>query len=142
MNITTLRTLCLAFPGTTEQIQWGADLVFKVGGRMFCVACTEVGPHVVSFKCDPETFADLCEREGIVPAPYLARAGWVALETWDALADRELARLVAEACRLSRERLSKNMQAALGDSPARRPAVRPVGRNVAKVRAKTKPRER
>src|SRR5688572_18872952 len=39
MNLETLRKHCLAFPGATEQIQWGADLVFKVGGKMFCVAC-------------------------------------------------------------------------------------------------------
>ena len=60
MTLEKLRTLCLSFPGATEQIQWGADLVFKVGGKMFCVACTEpVSPPKVamSFKCDDETFA-------------------------------------------------------------------------------------
>ena len=41
MTLETLRTLCLSFPGATEQIQWGSDLVFKVGGKMFCVSCTE-----------------------------------------------------------------------------------------------------
>ena len=46
MNLERLRKLCLALPGATEQIQWGADLVFKVGGKMFCVACTEVAPNV------------------------------------------------------------------------------------------------
>ncbi len=93
MNLTRLRELCLSLPGSTEQIQWGKDLVFKVGGKMFCVACTEpVSTEIVtSFKCDPETFAELTERDGLVPAPYLARAKWVGLQQWDALEDGEYA---------------------------------------------------
>jgi predicted DNA-binding protein (MmcQ/YjbR family) len=114
MTLEKLRALCLGLPGATEQIQWGADLVFKVGGRMFCVACTEDAPNVMSFKCDDETFAELCERDGIVPAPYLARARWVALERWDTMSDRELNPLVEHAYRLVRARLPKKTQAALG----------------------------
>ena len=30
-------------------------------------------PHQLGFTCTPETFAELTEREGIIPAPYLAR---------------------------------------------------------------------
>ena len=33
MNLERLRKLCLSLPGRTEHIQWGDDLVFKVGGR-------------------------------------------------------------------------------------------------------------
>ena len=108
-----LRQLCLSFPGTTEQIQWGADLVFKVGGKMFCVACTEVAPNVMSFKCDDETFAELCEREGVIPAPYLARAKWVAVERWDSLGDRELTTLVGRSYGLVRDKLPKSTQTRL-----------------------------
>jgi predicted DNA-binding protein (MmcQ/YjbR family) len=123
MTLERLRTTCLAFPGATEQIQWGADLVFKVGGKMFCVACTEVAPVVTSFKCDDETFAELCERDGIIPAPYMARAKWVALERWDALEDREFKPLLDRAYALVRERLSKKLQASL-ESPAAVPSPR------------------
>jgi predicted DNA-binding protein (MmcQ/YjbR family) len=82
MNVKWLRKHCLSFPGATENIQWGNDLVFKVGEKMFAVTCVEVGvsPYVVSFKCTPEDFGELSARAGIVPAPYLARAFWVALE--------------------------------------------------------------
>jgi predicted DNA-binding protein (MmcQ/YjbR family) len=113
VNLPRLRQLCLAHPGATEQIQWGSDLVFKVGGKMFCVACTEIAPVVTSFKCDDETFAELCERDGAIPAPYLARAKWVALERWSALEDREFAPLVERAYRLVRAKLSKKAQMAL-----------------------------
>ena len=100
-------------PGATEQIQWGADLVFKVGGKMFCVACTEKAPNVMSFKCDDETFAELVEREGCIPAPYLARAKWVAVETWSTLDDRECRSLIEQAYGIVRESLPKKTQAGL-----------------------------
>lgn len=123
MTLAKLREYCLTFPGATEQIQWGADLVFKVGGKMFCVACTEVAPNVMSFKCEDETFAELCERDGIIPAPYMARAKWVALERWDTLDDRELKPLVAEAYRLIKEKLPRKTQAALEKAGAKHPPV-------------------
>jgi predicted DNA-binding protein (MmcQ/YjbR family) len=119
MTLGRLRELCLSFPGTTEQIQWGADLVFKVGGKMFCVACTEVAPNVMSFKCDDETFGELCERDGIIPAPYMARAKWVALEKWDTLEDRELKPLIADAYQLIKAKLPKKTQAALDGVPSK-----------------------
>jgi predicted DNA-binding protein (MmcQ/YjbR family) len=123
MTLTKLREYCLTFPGATEQIQWGADLVFKVGGKMFCVACTEVAPNVMSFKCDDETFAALCERDGLIPAPYLARAKWVAIERWDTLSDRELKPLIGEAYRLVKEKLPKKTQASL-EAPGAKVASR------------------
>ncbi len=115
MTLEKLRAVCLSFPAATEQIQWGADLVFKVGGKMFCVACTEAAPVVTSLKCDDETFAELCEREGIIPAPYLARAKWVALERWDALDDREFKPLIEQAYTLVRQSLPRKTQSALAD---------------------------
>ena len=48
----------------------------------------------MSFKCTPEMFAELTEREGIVPAPYVARYHWVALERFNALKDAELKTLL------------------------------------------------
>src|SRR5437667_337309 len=81
MDAEWLRELCLSFPGTTEQIQWSCDLLFKVGGRMYAVTPLEPAPVWLSFKASPEKFAELTERQDIVPAPYLARAQWVALQT-------------------------------------------------------------
>ena len=122
MNLERMRQICLALPGATEQIQWGADLVFKVGGKMFCVACTETAPNVMSCKCDDETFGELIEREGCIPAPYMARAKWVAFETWSTLEDREVTALVERAYQLIRASLPKKTQAAL-EGGAGAPAV-------------------
>lgn len=84
----------MSFPHATEQIQWGADLVFKIGGKMFAVAATEPSPVKLSFKTTPEQFSELTEIPGVIPAPYLARAKWVALERWDALRHDHLAELL------------------------------------------------
>jgi predicted DNA-binding protein (MmcQ/YjbR family) len=126
MNLDRLRRYCLSLPHATEQVQWGNDLVFKVGGKMFAVSCLDpANPVKVSFKCDPERFAELIERPGIIPAPYLARSHWVALETFDALGNRELEWALAEAHRLVVERLPKKVQPQLA-TPAPKPARRRV----------------
>lgn len=96
MNVDWLRELCLSFPGATEQIQWGNDLLFKVGGKMFAVTPLEPAPVWLSFKASPENFAELTERPNIIPAPYLARAQWVAMQTSDAVPANELAGLLRE----------------------------------------------
>jgi predicted DNA-binding protein (MmcQ/YjbR family) len=97
MNIEWVREFCLSLPHTTEHIQWEIDLVFKVGGRMFAVVPTEPGHLWMSMKCSDEEFAELIERPGIIPAPYLARAKWVALESEDTLPRPDVQRLLREA---------------------------------------------
>ena len=94
MSIDAVRTLCLSLPAVTEDIKWGSDLVFSVGGKMFAVVNTE-RPHTLAFKCTPEMFAQLTERDGIIPAPYLARALWVQERTvGDVLDRREMEELL------------------------------------------------
>ena len=69
----------------------GNLLVFKIGGKMFAVIGLDpVSDHCLSFKCTPEKFAELIERDGIVPAPYVARYHWVALQRFNALSEKEL----------------------------------------------------
>jgi predicted DNA-binding protein (MmcQ/YjbR family) len=113
MNVDWLREVCLSFPGATEQIQWGNDLLFKVAGKMFAITPLEPARVCLSFKASPENFADLAERPNIIPAPYLARAQWVALETKDALPQDELARLLRESYDLIFAKLPKKSKDAL-----------------------------
>jgi predicted DNA-binding protein (MmcQ/YjbR family) len=116
MNVDWLRELCLSFPGVTEQIQWGNDLLFKVGGKMFAAAPLEPAPVCLSFKASPESFAELTERPHIIPAPYLARAQWVALEFTDAVPRNELAGLLRESYDLVVARLPKKIRESLSSS--------------------------
>jgi len=130
MNVDRLREVCLSFPGATEQIQWGYDLLFKVGGKMFAVTPLEPAPVCLSFKASPENFPELTERPNIIPAPYLARAQWVALETRDALAPHELARLLRESYDMVFAKLPKKTRDAVsGAKPA---TAKARGKNAAK----------
>jgi predicted DNA-binding protein (MmcQ/YjbR family) len=96
MDASWIRDLCLSFPSVTEHVIWGNDLTFKVAGKMFAHAVLEPAPVWLSFKASPENFYELTERPGIIPAPYLARAQWVALETKDALSCAELSEFVRD----------------------------------------------
>jgi predicted DNA-binding protein (MmcQ/YjbR family) len=119
MDLDWVREFCLALPHTTENVQWEDDLVFKVGEKMYAVAALEPREHWLSFKCAADNFAELVERPGIVPAPYLARAQWVALETPSALSREEIKRLLARAHALIFAKLPKKMQALLAQHEAR-----------------------
>jgi predicted DNA-binding protein (MmcQ/YjbR family) len=90
MILDDVRKWCLSLPHVTEDIKWDGDLVFSIGSKMFAVVMLDP-PHRISFKCTPEEFAELTERQGIIPAPYLARASWVSVENGEAgMALREL----------------------------------------------------
>ncbi|HZD30207.1 MAG TPA: MmcQ/YjbR family DNA-binding protein [Candidatus Angelobacter sp.] len=124
MNIDAIRKHCLSFPHATENVQWGFDLCFKIDGKLFAVAPLEMAPVRLSFKCTPENFAELRERQGIIPAPYMARAQWVALESLSAVSDSELRVLLAESYRLVWERLPKKRREALGGSTRASPTTK------------------
>jgi predicted DNA-binding protein (MmcQ/YjbR family) len=119
MDIDWLRKICVALPGVTEQIQWGNDLLFKVGGKMFAVAPLEPAPVCLSFKCSDESFADLTERPKIIPAPYLARAKWVAMESPDAVTRGELEELLRTSYQLVFAKLPKRTQEQLQSKASR-----------------------
>jgi predicted DNA-binding protein (MmcQ/YjbR family) len=88
MTIDQIRAYCLSFPHATENLQWGDDLCFKIAGKIFTMLGLD-NPRLC-FKCSPETFAELIEREDIHPAPYVGRYKWVMLDRLDALSDKEL----------------------------------------------------
>src|SRR4051812_22934478 len=113
MDVDFIRGCCMALPKTTETVQWGSDLVFKVGGKMFAVTPLEPAAVCLSFKCSPEDFADLTERPGIIPAPYLARAQWVALQSEDALSAAEIKRYVKRSYELVFAKLPKKLREAV-----------------------------
>lgn len=55
----------------------GNDLVFSIGGKMFCVVGLNHSPATASFKVKEEDFDEMCSRVGFNTAPYLARYKWV-----------------------------------------------------------------
>lgn len=96
MNIDSIRKYCLSFPQATENLQWGDDLCFKVNKKIFAVVGLESVPQKLCFKCTPEKFAELCEQEGIGPAPYVGRYKWVLVEQLNLLSDSDLRDLIRQ----------------------------------------------
>lgn len=88
MSLDEIRNLCLSFNNVSEEVKWGNDLCFMINRKMFCVACLEP-PFKVSFKVLPEEAEELCERNHIIPAPFLARYHWVQVQDENVLAQKE-----------------------------------------------------
>jgi predicted DNA-binding protein (MmcQ/YjbR family) len=120
MDLEQIRKFCLSLPHVTERVQWGNDLLFCIGDKMFAVAGLDAKyPTKLSFKCTPEKFAELVELEGIIPAPYVARYHWVALEDLDALSQRELKELLKTAYELVHDKLPLKVRKKLGTTATR-----------------------
>ena len=105
MNEAALRKLTAAWPGVEAGTKWEDDLVFTVGGKMFCVTCVR-GPHKgsISFKVEYGRFLEFTGRPGFIPAPYLARAHWVQIATARSLPAAELRELIRCSYELVRAR--------------------------------------
>jgi predicted DNA-binding protein (MmcQ/YjbR family) len=124
MDLEEIRKFCLAFPDATENLQWGDDLCFKIRGKIFATLALTAVPQKLCFKCTPETFAELIEREDIRPAPYVGRYNWVILDRLDALRFDEC-----------KEFLSRSYEMVGANAPKRAPK-----KKTAKVKQKTRKR--
>jgi predicted DNA-binding protein (MmcQ/YjbR family) len=110
MNAERAREFLLKLPHVIEAEQWGGLIYWlgdkAIGGKMFVMLNLEPGAgNAISFPVGPERFAEMCEREGLVPAPYMARIFWVSAERWDALRDREWEEQLSTAHALTFEKL-------------------------------------
>jgi len=96
MDAERIRAYLLTLPHAVETMQWGANLVFWVvdkalGGKMFALVNLDgddglernKNSPVISYAAGLERYSELLETEGIVPAPYMARIYWVAVEHWN-----------------------------------------------------------
>jgi len=106
-----LEAAALALPGATLSVQWGADRVFKVGGRMFAVESSDGG---LSFKATDIAYEALVESGAARPAPYLARARWVRFDDLAALDADEVTAWLATAHTLVAAKLTRAQRRELG----------------------------
>ena len=107
---------CRSLPATTHVIQWGDASVWKVGDRIFAI-CSNWGAGEgpkISFKCSDLAFTILREQEGIIPAPYLARAKWVQLTRCGAMPDDDIRDYIRAAHGLISGKLPKKRREELG----------------------------
>lgn len=107
---------CRSLKATTNVVQWGNASVWKVGGKIFAL-CSHWGAmdrDCISFKCSDLSYQILCELEGVVPAPYLARAKWVQVQSTEALSGDDIKSYIVEAHKIIAGKLTKKLREDLG----------------------------
>ncbi|CAI8779792.1 MmcQ/YjbR family DNA-binding protein [Pseudomonas chlororaphis] len=103
---------CLDLPGAREDYKWGGVRVFSVAGnKMF--ALQNLRGESLAFKVDKELFLGHVDRPGIAPAPYLARAHWIIMQTPYPLGAGELQDLLQRSHQLVVSKLPKRVQVGL-----------------------------
>ena len=114
MRLHLLRQFALRLPHASHVKQWGNNLVFKVAGKMFLIlSLDEEIVETIGFKCSPADFARLTAMDGIIPAPYLARASWVQLEDPAALSTAEVQEQIRRSYALVWDKLPRKTRLAL-----------------------------
>ena len=120
MDVERARAFLLSLPHVVETQQWGDNLVFwvgdkRIGGKMFSLVDLGAGlsKGVAMYSAGPERYADLLEREGLIPAPYMARIFWVAAERWNALRNSEWEDELRAAHEITLGKLPKRVREAL-----------------------------
>lgn len=109
MDTEKLRSFCLSLPGATEGIKWEDHLCFMVGEKMFCITGM-TDDATVSFKVKDEEFESMSERNGIIPAPYMARNKWVQVTRRNALRPKEWEQYLRQSYELVKSKLPKKLQ--------------------------------
>ena len=122
MNVEQARSFLLSLPHVVETMQWGENLVFwvadkAIGGKMFVLipldADVRTQQPVISFAAGPAQFPSLLELEGCLPAPYLARAHWIAATGWDVFTSAEWQQHLASAHALILAKLPRKTHSVL-----------------------------
>jgi predicted DNA-binding protein (MmcQ/YjbR family) len=134
MNVDEIRKYCLAFPGATENLQWGDDLCFKILGKIFVTLALTAVPQKLCFKCTPQTFAELVERENIRPAPYVGRYKWVILDRLDALSRDELREFIRQSYEMVSAKAPKKAPKMKPQPPKRKKKRTPAGKPKTRAR--------
>jgi len=153
MDVESLRAFLLSLPDVVETLQWGENLVFwtgdkAIGGKMFALINLDENHHqqsatnkqqlLLSYSAGPIRYSELLEIEGIVPAPYMARIHWVAIERWDIFTIAEWHRELSAAYTLTLAKLPKNVVATLALPAAKQKALIAARRKVIAAKAPEK----
>ena len=102
----------LTLPKATLVRQWRDDSVAKIGGKIF--ALLDRDPGEVWLKVSDMAYALLTELDGVRPAPYFARAGWVAISAASPLSGDEVEAYIREAHRIVAGKLTRQARTELG----------------------------
>ena len=123
MDAERIRKYLLTLPHAVETMQWGDNLVFwvgdkAIGGKMFALVNLDGdGKAIISYAAGPERYNELLEIEGIIPAPYMARIFWVAVEHWGVFRTAEWEQELSAAHSLTFNKLPPRVRAVLALPP-------------------------
>ncbi|MEZ4876374.1 MAG: MmcQ/YjbR family DNA-binding protein [Flavobacterium sp.] len=115
MNIQQLYEFCLSKKGVTEHFPFDEDtLVFKVGGKMFCLTSLkewENSTPSLNLKCDPEKAQELrAEYDVIKPGYHMSKIHWNTIDYNSDVNDRMMCELINHSYDLIFKSLTKKLQ--------------------------------
>lgn len=114
MTLEDIQTICKKLKGVTQDIKWEDHVCFNVGGKMFLITSPDAIPISASVKVSEQTFDELSEREGFMPAPYLARYKWIWMDDIQRLSKKQWEIYIAEAHGLVAAKLPARTRKQLG----------------------------
>ncbi|MCW3090671.1 MAG: hypothetical protein JWP81_1740 [Ferruginibacter sp.] len=114
MNTEDIQAICKAMPSVTEDVKWGNDLVFSVGGKMFCVIGLDQSPVSASFKVTDEEFEEMSNRDGFKPAPYVAKYKWVLIDDIEKMNKKDWKHYLNQSYDLVKSKLAPKIKKQLG----------------------------
>ena len=114
MNVEDIQNILRTMTGVTEDIKWEHDLVFSIGGKMFCVVGLDQTPTSASFKVKDEEFEEMCSLPGFKPAPYVAKYKWVLIDDVNKMNKSDWKRYLAQSYDLVKDKLSTKIKKQLG----------------------------
>ncbi len=115
MNIQQLYEFCLSKKGVTEHFPFDQDtLVFKVGGKMFCLTSLKTWEENVpsmNLKCEPEKALELrAEYEAIRPGYHMSKVHWNLVGINKDVSDKMICELINHSYDLVFKSLTKKSQ--------------------------------
>ncbi len=115
MNIQQLYEFCLSKKGVTEHFPFDEDtLVFKVGGKMFCLTSLsewEKDSPSLNLKCDPERAAELrAEYDAVNPGYHMSKVHWNTVAFHSDVNDKMMRELINDSYDLVFKSLTKKSQ--------------------------------
>lgn len=115
MNIQQLYEYCLSKKGVTEHFPFDEDtLVFKVGGKMFCLTSLqkwEEGTPSLNLKCNPEVAIQLREQfEDVLPGFHMSKKHWNTVMLNSAIPDKKILHFITHSYELVFASLSKKIK--------------------------------
>lgn len=115
MNIQQFYEFCLSKKGVTEHFPFDEEtLVFKVGGKMFCLTSLkewEKGTPSLNLKCNPERAEELrAEYEAIIPGWHMSKIHWNTVAFNSDVSDKMMCELINHSYELVYNSLTKKNQ--------------------------------